>query len=372
MSKDGGAGHACKHYDGIKTTEQYQTARVKCAREESGKPFISDQVISYSEFKNGYENKCYFGGYDRTVILDRLNKGVGLVQPVYLYGEDGVVVVDWTSTEKLIRTIKNSLKLNVKPLNDTKAYDKILGEYRAKKRTGSAFELLTSVGTDPVGNLHYTEVISKLSPVDYLVAPSQDIVDAILSGDVSRMQEYFKLAGSSKNADTSNKKTFNPTEIQQIRGINAQLDVMIRSNAQNVKLNFQLTERMKSYNPNDQSFLFGTGLLRGCEVADISNQFIEKQAAQVAAAGATNKTFAQNLTDLIQIDTTNGFELSISNEKGLRDEYISELKKLRESKNSYLESMTLRYKKVNDQLVPFAATAFQKFKVTGFTESKKL
>lgn len=375
LAKDGAVGRPCEHYAEAKTNDQYQAARMKCAAEASEKPYISEQVISYSELKNGYELQCYFGGYDRLLILDRLSKGVGLVQPVYLYGDDGAIAVDWPATEKLISLLKNSLKLNVRPVSDSKAYAKVVAEYRAPKRTGSAWELIGSIGSSPVGNKHYTEIVSKLSPVDYVVAPSQDVVDAILSGDAVNMQEYFKLVGAAKNADDPTKRTFKPAEIQQIQGVNNLLEMMIRKNAENVKLDFQLTERMKAFNEKEQSFtqrLIQTGLRRGCEVADLSNRFVQKQVAKAEAAGANNKTFAQRLTDMVQIDTSRGLDISLSNEQSLRDQFISEQKKLKEMKVGYQRSMNERYQKVNDQLTPFTARAFQQFKATGFTQSKKL
>lgn len=373
--KDGAGGRPCQYFTEAKTNDQFQAARVKCAAEASGKPYISEQVISYSELKNGYELQCYFGGYDRSLILDRLSKGVGLVQPVYLYGDDGAIAVDWPATEKLISLLKNSLKLNVRPVSDSKAYAKVVAEYRAPKRTGNAWEVIGSTGSDPVGNKHYTEIVSKLSPVDYVVAPSQDVVDAILSGEAANMQEYFKLAGAAKNSDDPTKRTFKTAEIQQIQGVNNLLEMMIRKNAENVKLDFQLTERMKAFNEKEQSFtqrLIQTGVRRGCEVADLSNRFVEKQVAKVEVAGANNKTFAQQLTEMVQIDTSRGFEISLSNEQGLRDQFISEQKRLKEMKMGYQRSMNERYQKVNDQLTPFTARAFQQFKVTGYTQSKKL
>lgn len=373
----GEMGRACSHWDGWekKTPEQLKAANLKCAEEASGKPFISDQVISYSELKDGYQLECFFGGYDRNLILDRLSKGVGLVQPVYLYGDDGAVMVDWPATERLIALAKNTLKLNVRPVSDSRAYDKRLSEYRAPQRTGTAWEVIGSIGSDPIGNKHYTEVISKLTPVDYIIAPSQDVVDAIFSGEVNGIQAYFKLASSAKNADDTSKKTFKPQEIQGIIGFNEMLKGMIYKNSQAVKLDFQLTERMKAFNEKDQSYMqrmVAMSARRGCNITDMNANFAENQVAKAEVAGANNKTFAQRLTDMVQIDTSRGLEISLSNEQAYRDQFLSERKKLSELKAGYMNSMHERYQKVNGQLTPFAGRAFQQFKVTGFTQSKKL
>lgn len=375
--KEGMGGRPCVHYtDDIKTNYQYQVARMKCAAEASGKPYITDKVISYSELKGGYELKCYFGGYDRSLIIDRLNKGVGLVQPVYIYGNDGAIAVDWGATEKLIALVKNNLKLNVRPISDTRVYDKMISSYVAPtKQAGDVLKEIGSLGIVSIGNKHYTEIISKLPAVDYVIAPSQDIVDSILSGEAVHVQESFKLASAAKNADESIKTTFKPSEIRQIQGVNALLEGMIRKNAGNVKLDFQLTERMKVYNDKDETFaqrVVQRNIIRGCEVADLKDQFVQTQAAKVEAAGADNKSFSQKFMDMVQVDSSNGLDISLSNEQGLRDQFISERKKLSELKAGYLRSMSERYQKINDQLIPFAAVAFQQFKITGFIQSKKL
>jgi hypothetical protein len=368
-------GHACTHYEGAKTQEQYQAANLACAAERSGKPFVSDTVLSYSEFKGGYESECYFGGYDRTLILDRLSKGVGLVQPVLLYGNDGAIAVDWPATERLINLLRTSAKLNVKTVKESRAYYDILIAYKAEVPSSNLVALVQSTDLDKVKNKHYTEIISKLPAADYVVTPSQDIVDDILTGNITYKQTYFKMAHAAKNADNEAKKTFKPQEIQQIEGFNQFLQGMIRSNSVDVQLGFHLVERMKAFNESEQTFLGKAAAMaakRGCKIVDLTNNFANREIATAEAKSENKKSFADRLLGFVQIDTSNGLDISLGNEQELRDRFISARTKLQQLKLSYDKSMGERYSKVNDQLMPFTTRAFQSFKITGFTSTNKL
>ena len=228
---------------------------------------------------------------------------------------------------------------------------------------------------DKVKNKHYTEVIAKLPAVDYVVTPSQDLVDEILTGSLQAKQEMFKMAANAKNLEIDSKKTFKPNEIRELQAFNQLLEQMIRANSRDIKLGFQLVERMKAYNEKAQTLtsqLVVAGLKRGCSIADLDNRFADKQIVTAEVKSDDKKSVADRLRDMVQIDTSRGLEISLSNEQRLRDAFISNRTKLRELNAGFAESMRERYRKVNDQLVPFAARAFDTFKVTGFTRSNKL
>jgi len=366
-------GASCRHYTGVKTPQEYEAARIKCAKESSGFPFKTEQALSYSRWEDPYEYRCDFIGYDRELIADRISKGVGLVQPVYIYGDDGAISVDWESTEKLIAQLKT--KYNVRPIADSKAYHELVVSYRVPVRPANVFQALSAMKNDKGGNVYYNEIVSKLTPVDYIVAPSQDVVDAALDGTIIAIQDAFKLSGSAKNADDPSKKTFKPSEIQDMQNVSRLLGQMIATNAQNVKLDFQLTERLKSFNEKDETMTeraVRASIPRGCQVADLRFKFIREEDAQAKAAATDNKTFAQKMADMVQIDTSKGLDISLSNEQALRDQFILEQKKLHKLKQGYQRSMSERYQKINDKLVPFVMKAFDALEITGYTTSTNL
>ena len=358
----------------------------KCAERNSGKSLVNDQFLRYSEFGGGYETSCFFGGYDRTLILDRLSKGVGLVQPVLRYGSSGEIDFDRASTERLIKQLTSVMKLKVKPISESEAYYKALMKRSDETRAEPArfdplaalFNQSKKVETPEApagGNEHYRHVVSKLPKVDYIIEPSQDIVDEIISGRAVALQQQLKALAPKNDPSAVEKTTFRPSEIEDMVNLSQQIEYIIYRNSADIRLGFELVERMMAFNEKEQSFMqksIANSVERGCAIKDVTKDFAQGQIDGAKAKSETNKSFGQQLTEMFKIDTSNGFELGLSNENLLRDQFKSQRTRLIELKKSYFDSMVERHNKINDTLVPFTGKAFQQFKITGHTQSNKL
>lgn len=352
-------------------------ARAKCATENSGKAIVTDSEIRYSEFRDGYESACYFGGHDRTVILDRLSKGIGLVQPVLVLGPAGDAQIDEKSTQALINLMRTKLKLNVRPYADTLRYYRILAEYSAPQKTAQqALSELASGPVDPAA-IHYSAVIARTGNYDYLVAPSQDIVTGKLTGQDVLMQKAFAtvMSSAARTLDAG-KKTFQPREIQELQATNQYLEQVVRRNASTLQLSFLLTERMKNYNAAEDSMIakaVRASTPSGCMVSDLTANFANKQVSGAATAASDNKSVAERIGQMFQLNENgNLLSLEFTNEGLLRDTFAMERKRLVNLVQSVQTSVQERYRKINETLVPFSAQAFEQFKVTGYTKSKPL
>lgn len=372
-------GHPCPALQAARTPETVRSAQLACAAEFSGKPFVSDNVLSLSELRGQHQLECYFGGYDRQLILDRLGKGVGLVQPVLMYGKDGAISVDWPSTEKLIAQLRQRAKLNVRPIADSRRYLELLMGSTAAAKPANAVNVISnafsSIGGETPKNDHYVKVVSKFEGVDYLVAPSSDIAKDILSGATDAVQQSFKYAQAAEKIADPARQSFKPEDIRQLQSFTLLLQIMTRTNNQQVKLDFELVERMRAFNATETGGLtqnmIASQIKRGCSMHDLSGTYAE---AGIKAAEATSprKGFLDSLKDMVEVDTSNGLEVSLSNRTNLIDQFVAERKQAIGMRSVYSQSTSERNVRIVDDLVPFSVRAFEAFRVTGFTRSQKL
>jgi hypothetical protein len=220
-------------------------------------------------------------------------------------------------------------------------------------------------------------VIARTGNYDYLVAPSQDIVSGKLTGQDVLMQKAFATAMSAaaKTLDAG-KKTFQPREIQELQATNQYLEQVVRRNASTLQLSFLLTERMKNYNAAEDSMIakaVRASTPSGCMVSDLTANFANKQVSGAAVAASDNKSVAERIGQMFQLNEHgNLLSLEFTNEGLLRDTFAMERKRLVNLVQSVQTSVQERYRKINETLVPFSAQAFEQFKVTGYTKSKPL
>ena len=372
-------GHPCPALQEARTSEAIRSATLACATEFSGKPFVNDNVMSLTELRGQQQLECFFGGYDRQLILDRIGKGVGLVQPILMYGKEGAISVDWVSTEKLIAQLRQRSKLNVRPVADSRRYFDLLMSAAVAAKTANAVNVVAAAFTNFGGpaqtNDHYVKVVSKFEGIDYVVAPSSEIVDDILTGRMDAVQRSFKdVQAAEKIADPA-RQSFKPADIQQLQDFTKLLEIMTRTNNEDVKLDYELVERMKAFNPSETGGLtqksIARQMKRGCSMKDLSGRYSEA-GIEASKAAAPSKGFLDGLKDMVEVDTSKGLEVSLSNRTNLIDTFVAARKRAIEMRSVYAQSTTERNVRVVDVLVPFSGRSFEAFRVTGFTRSQKL
>lgn len=354
--------------------------RAKCAEANSGKVIATDSEMRYSVFRDGYESICYFAGYDRTVVIDRIGKGVGLVQPVIVLSETGAYQIDAKATQALIGLMKNRLKMNVRPYADSLRYFNLLMAYNPPEgpAAGTLLGAASNMTMRDDTLLHYEHVLSKFPGVDFLVAPSEKLVKDRLLGNDKAVREAYAVARRETDRLTDpNTRTFKPTDIQLLMQMNRHLQGIVVENTLTAELTIQLTERMKNYNPAEDGMLakLARSFVRnGCVVMDITRQATASSLESANVASSDNKTYAQRLGEMFKLSDGPGglLNLEISNENALRDSFLKERKMLLELVKLVRSSADEKYLRINNMLVPFTSEAFDRFRVTGYTRSKPL
>jgi hypothetical protein len=359
----------CEMEPGSKT--RYEEWNIACAKKSADKVIVNDDSLFYSEYKNGVKTQCKFLGFDRNIIVDRLGKGVGIVEPILMYGDAGNISVDWKATEALIATLRRDLKIKVESIEASKLYFNYLLQPRALKPTAGIAHFANLLKPEDVDLKYYSEVVSKFPKIDYVIGTSSSVRNDVLNGTAIQEQEYYKDISSMLDP---NKKTFKPNEIQKFQAQTSLLVSRAYKNRVDISLTIDLVERLKNINPTANNSMFVFAQKSGCEIEYLQTKL--DKVIEAEKVSAKQPSFAERLAtemkDMVNIDLSKGFELSLDNSENLRKNFLAQRQAYLDAKKDYLASIAERSIGTNSILIPFTAKSFTKFKVSGFVKSKKL
>lgn len=93
---------------------------------------------------------CAIGAKFNQLTKLSLNKGSGLLQPVYLMSENGVIEPDWKKTEQLRDVLISKFKLDISGMSESKKYHEklvrhlgVLGDEQMEKTINNIFQPIT-------------------------------------------------------------------------------------------------------------------------------------------------------------------------------------------------------------------------------------
>lgn len=88
---------------------------------------------------------CYVGSKYNQITKTALNKGSGLLQPVYSMSENGRVEPDWEKTEQLRTLLISKFKLDILGVSVSKQYQEKLVEYLTKSNNEKRERVLNNI-----------------------------------------------------------------------------------------------------------------------------------------------------------------------------------------------------------------------------------
>jgi hypothetical protein len=354
--------------------EMYASQR-DCAVKNNRKTLVTENTMRYSEYQGNVEKICNLVGFDRKLVPDRLMKGTGLLQPILIIRENGMLEPDWPATTTLHQEMTSRLKLKLLPLSETRRYHDIAIKYMTPKVAVSAVQVISGAFSRKRmdGKEYYEEVLSKFPNLQYVLELSNGAYEGFnpLNTDVAALKLFADQRKAPKSLRANELQDLLRTYDYYIGALKSAAN----SNLGGVQLAVDLVERQAA-----RTDVAGMTTIKFqlpvCSILDYAQleAFTKTQpVAQVADNKASGDSgFFSKLGKMVNVDTSKGLEVSIDSSNlnaGLIDEREKELQA---AWLQYSRSAMARQSSYRSDLLPFVTKAFSEFKFTGFVGSSTL